>query len=178
MDKLSENVAKRFKKAVEADWEMTIRDPDGDEKIQIGPGDQQGAITRPTPLAQDQVAVAPPGWENTVKKMKKHDEIDNPWALAWYMKNKGAEPHHASTPKFLLAANEAFKRHQAATMRRAEKLECTMEKDCKNPVAMIDNKGFLYCAQHGAQRKQGGIPCRKLSGGEIKKLERDESIRY
>jgi hypothetical protein len=39
------------------------------------------------------MAVAPPGWENTVKKMKKHkDEIDNPWALAWHMKNKGDKP--------------------------------------------------------------------------------------
>lgn len=37
-------------------------------------------------------AVAPEGWEPTVKKMKKHPEIDNPWALAWYMKNKGDTP--------------------------------------------------------------------------------------
>lgn len=37
--------------------------------------------------------VAPPGWEATVKKMKKHkDDIENPWALAWYMKGKGAKP--------------------------------------------------------------------------------------
>ena len=36
--------------------------------------------------------VAPPGWEKTVKKMKKNKEIDNPWALAWYMKNQGAKP--------------------------------------------------------------------------------------
>jgi hypothetical protein len=37
-------------------------------------------------------AVAPEGWEPTVKKMKKHPEIDNPWALAWHMKNKGDTP--------------------------------------------------------------------------------------
>jgi hypothetical protein len=37
--------------------------------------------------------VAPPGWEGTVKAMKKHKEIDNPWALSWYMKNKGAKSH-------------------------------------------------------------------------------------
>jgi hypothetical protein len=40
------------------------------------------------------VAVAPPGWEGTVKKMKKHPEIDNPWALAWWGKNEGHEPHY------------------------------------------------------------------------------------
>ena len=42
----------------------------------------------------DNVAeVAPPGWEKTVKAMKKHDNIDNPFALAWSMKNKGYKSH-------------------------------------------------------------------------------------
>ena len=38
--------------------------------------------------------VSPPGWKGTVKAMKKHKEIDNPWALAWHMKNKGNKPHY------------------------------------------------------------------------------------
>ncbi len=33
--------------------------------------------------------VAPPGWEGTVKKMKSHPEIDNPFALAWWMADQG-----------------------------------------------------------------------------------------
>ena len=39
--------------------------------------------------------VSPPGFEGTVKAMKKRHskEIDNPWALAWYMKNKGYKSH-------------------------------------------------------------------------------------
>lgn len=37
--------------------------------------------------------VSPPGFEGTVKAMKKHKEIDNPYALAWYMKNKGYKSH-------------------------------------------------------------------------------------
>lgn len=37
--------------------------------------------------------VAPPGWEGTIKSMKKNKKIDNPWALAWHMKNKGYESH-------------------------------------------------------------------------------------
>ena len=32
---------------------------------------------------------APAGWEGTVLAMKKNKNIENPWALAWYMKNKG-----------------------------------------------------------------------------------------
>jgi len=37
--------------------------------------------------------VSPPGFEGTVKAMKKHKEIDNPWALAWHMKSKGYRSH-------------------------------------------------------------------------------------
>ena len=41
----------------------------------------------------DMAEAAPKGWEGTVKAMKKHDEIDNPYALAHYMKNKGYKSH-------------------------------------------------------------------------------------
>ncbi len=37
--------------------------------------------------------VAPPGWEGTVKAMKDSGEVDNPWALAWWMKNQGYKSH-------------------------------------------------------------------------------------
>ena len=36
---------------------------------------------------------APEGWEGTVKAMKKHKEIDNPYALTHWMKNKGYKSH-------------------------------------------------------------------------------------
>ena len=39
------------------------------------------------------VEKAPPGFEGTVKAMKKHKDIDNPFALAWSMKNKGYKSH-------------------------------------------------------------------------------------
>ena len=37
--------------------------------------------------------VAPKGWEGTVKAMKKEKDIDNPYALAHWMKNKGYKSH-------------------------------------------------------------------------------------
>ncbi len=39
--------------------------------------------------------VAAPGFSGTAKKMKLHHgkEIDNPWALSWWMWKKGAKPH-------------------------------------------------------------------------------------
>lgn len=40
-----------------------------------------------------QKEVAPKGWEGTVKAMKKHGDIDNPWALAHWMKGKGMKSH-------------------------------------------------------------------------------------
>jgi len=39
---------------------------------------------------------APEGWEKTIKAMKKHKEIDNPWALANWMKKKGYQPKKES----------------------------------------------------------------------------------
>lgn len=37
--------------------------------------------------------VAPEGWEGTVKAMKDEPGIDNPYALAWWMKGKGYKSH-------------------------------------------------------------------------------------
>jgi len=48
---------------------------------------EQGYVTPPV------VKVSPPGWGDTVEAMKEHPEIDNPWALAWWMEDEGYEPH-------------------------------------------------------------------------------------
>jgi hypothetical protein len=60
------------------------------------------------PLA---VETAPPGWEGTVKKMKKHKNITNPFALAWYLKNKGAKSHvkEAMDPDEAIQASQIMK---------------------------------------------------------------------
>lgn len=49
-------------------------------------------------LAQGEIGglseIAPPGrgWERLVRGLKKHRQIDNPFALAWWMKKKGYQP--------------------------------------------------------------------------------------
>lgn len=49
----------------------------------------------PTELDDSKIGeVSPPGWEGTIKAMKKHKDLKTPWALAWYMKNKGYKPHY------------------------------------------------------------------------------------
>ena len=45
---------------------------------------------------EELLEVSPPGFKGTVKAMKKHKDIDNPYALAWHMKNKGDEAHYKS----------------------------------------------------------------------------------
>lgn len=36
--------------------------------------------------------VTPKGYEKIVKGLKKNPDVDNPWAVAWSMKNKGIKP--------------------------------------------------------------------------------------
>lgn len=43
-------------------------------------------------LNKTESAPAGKGWEKTVKAMKKHPEISNPFALAHWMKKKGYKP--------------------------------------------------------------------------------------
>ena len=38
-------------------------------------------------------AVSPPGWSDTVERMKEHPEISNPFALSWWLYDQGDEPH-------------------------------------------------------------------------------------
>lgn len=51
------------------------------------------AVERLTKEENELDEVAPPGFEGTVKAMKKYKDIDNPYALAWSMKNKGYKSH-------------------------------------------------------------------------------------
>lgn len=52
------------------------------------------SIRAGTFVVGDVEAKSPPGWKKSVEKMKDHDEIDNPWALAWWMDDQGYSPHH------------------------------------------------------------------------------------
>lgn len=42
---------------------------------------------------------APPGFEGTVKAMKKHKDIDNPYALAWHQYKQGNKSHRSKSGK-------------------------------------------------------------------------------
>jgi hypothetical protein len=57
------------------------------------------------------------------------------------------------------------------------RLVCDMERGCLAPVTHIDEKGWVYCAPHGKQRKMSHR-CRKLTSGEIKTLKAGKPISY
>ena len=52
---------------------------------------------------------------------------------------------------------------------------CDMERSCGEPVTMIDQKGFAYCARHGMERRFY-VPCRKLRPHELRRLWRGEPL--
>ena len=72
---------------------------DGDRKTQLQAAIQKlrdenrKLLDKHYPQTEGVTEVAPKGWEGTVKAMKKHKEIDNPWALAHYMKGQGMKSH-------------------------------------------------------------------------------------
>jgi len=59
--------------------------------------------------------VSPPGFKGTVKAMKKHKDIDNPYALAWHMKKKGYKSHKKADGS---DKNESVKRGEDMTTLR------------------------------------------------------------
>jgi len=65
----------------------------------IGNGEMSPADSSGTMMENTITEKAPEGWEATVKKMKKHKEIDNPWALAHWMKSRGYQPHAGKDKK-------------------------------------------------------------------------------
>lgn len=68
--------------------------------------------------------VSPPGWSGTVKAMKRHKSITNPWALAWYMKGKGAQPHYPpeKTAEVLVVVDFSPRRFEEMVQGRLRKL--------------------------------------------------------
>jgi hypothetical protein len=54
-------------------------------------------------------------------------------------------------------------------------LRCDMKHECTEPIAYIDDKGFIYCAPHGVARKYWRR-CRKLRPHELRKLTRGEPL--
>ena len=89
LKRLSGRTSAEMKKANSGPQQPRLSTSDGNDRG-YGKGRYMGDSYEP----QGQVIeVAPPGFEGTVKAMKKYKGIDNPYALAWSMKNKGYKSH-------------------------------------------------------------------------------------
>ena len=75
------------------------------QTLRVNKGSRQTPIAaelEPDTIKKEDVVreVSPPGWEGTVRAMKKHPELGgekgdkNIYALSWYLKNKGAKSHY------------------------------------------------------------------------------------
>lgn len=59
-------------------------------------------------------------------------------------------------------------------------LKCDMKKDCSEQITHIDEKGFIYCREHGRQRKNYGryaMKCRQLRPFELNQLKAGKPLR-
>lgn len=97
-----DQIAKEKAPDVHDDWTLSLwvaKDaPEGDA-LASEPLDDDHVHGYESPDGPDvtgpeiEVESAPEGWEDTVKSMKHDKKIDNPWALANWMKDQGYSPH-------------------------------------------------------------------------------------
>jgi hypothetical protein len=52
----------------------------------------------------------------------------------------------------------------------ATQVRCEMSSTCDQPVAYLDDSGFIYCEGHGLTRRQYRA-CRRLRPHELHRLE-------
>jgi len=91
---------------------------------------------------------APPGFEGTVKAMKKHPEIDNPYALSWYLKNKGAKSHRKEdgSVKEDLDESAPFKKLDHAVAYATDKVKT--HRDNLDGIEVYKHKSGGYDVNH------------------------------
>lgn len=101
-NKVADAVEKHDKPEEPATMGTAVTPDPGIEVTPIGHKEEQFGLRSddPDPNAfHDETTiekVSPPGWSDTVEAMKEHPEIDNPWALAWWMDSEGYTPHKMS----------------------------------------------------------------------------------
>jgi len=83
---------------------------------------------------------APPGFEGTVKAMKKKKEIDNPYALAWSMYKKGYKSHKKADGTMKEEEQIEERNKQNALMRKTMDASRGARYKLNNPVPPADPK--------------------------------------
>ena len=55
-------------------------------------------------------------------------------------------------------------------------LRCDMDRECTAPISHIDEKGFIYCREHGIGRRDSGRRCRALARYELARIQDDKPL--
>ena len=99
------------------------------------------------PEGENVQEVAPPGFEETVKGMKKHKEIDNPYALAWYMKNRGYKSRKKDMKEAASCDDEKTKINAEDPRSIPTKVNLLKNKlraaGIKNPIVMVASEEIV-----------------------------------
>jgi hypothetical protein len=99
------------------------------------------------PEGENVQEVAPPGMEGTVKAMKKHKEIDNPYALAWYMKNRGYKSRKKDMKEAASCDDEKTKINAEDPRSIPTKVNLLKNKlraaGMKNPIVMVASEEIV-----------------------------------
>lgn len=74
---------------------------------------EKNVLVRPYQLDES----APEGWEGTVKAMKGHKDVSNPWALAHWMKKKGYKSHKKNGSEEMTEEGKKKTKTKYATMK-------------------------------------------------------------
>lgn len=109
--------------------------------------------------------VSPKGWEGTVKAMKKHKDIDNPWALANYMKNKGYKSHKKES-----SIEEKWDKETTVSPKEKGKYEGKSKADLQKSYNALKKSGPHHKGSHEYERmKELAFAIRAKSGwGKVK----------
>lgn len=91
VDKMVNNAILRVRNGLTKNiFEIVIKEDEGDSDSGDSEGGGGDSLTESlVESINTLLETSPPGWSKTVEKMKEEGSIDNPFALAWYLYNKG-----------------------------------------------------------------------------------------
>lgn len=121
--------------------------------VEGGPASQFGMIAN---------EVSPPGWSGTVKAMKKHPKISNPFALAYWMRDQGDTSHYKPEKTTEVGWTDAAR--AAALIARQRGYEGKPDVLSKGAVLTHPEGHRLYVGPRGNWEHYGAIGSPSASG--------------
>lgn len=133
------------------------------------------------PEGEDVQEVAPPGFEGTVKAMKKYPELStgetpegkekNVYALAWYMKNKGYKSHKTASGKEKVVQKSHYEPEGEVVNEKDENIEAKFKK-ARTPYLLSK-----FRQEHPGSRQPKKVPGAKETEGQAANRRRADQAK-